>query len=127
MIERVVDAIASVSDALGARLQTAEEEARQLRIQLAQVAPTSEAELTHEINARYQRARAQLQEVLQSGDMDRTRSVLAEMLGPVTIVRDDQGTWAEMAKPADRLLLQTMGGSLKVVAGAGFEPTTFGL
>ena len=128
-IMRLVDAIAKVgvSEALATRLKKAEEESRRLMVQVAQEAGPSAAEIASEIEARYRRALTQLQEVLQSGDVDRTRPVLAEMLGPVTIVRDDEGTWAQMAKPADRLLLQAMGGSLKVVAGAGFEPTTFGL
>ena len=61
----------------------------------------------------------QLSDVLRSDDLERTRTLIADMLGPITIVRDDEGTWAEMAKPADRLLVQAMGGSLKLVAGAG--------
>ena len=68
----------------------------------------------------------QLQRVLEEdADRDRTRALLADMLGPVLIGRDaDTGeTWAEIEKPAERLLL--LGGSLKVVAGAGFEPTGY--
>jgi hypothetical protein len=50
----------------------------------------------------------------------------AGTLGPVLIGRDaDTGeTWAEMEKPAER---NALSGFHVLVAGAGFEPTTFGL
>jgi hypothetical protein len=35
--------------------------------------------------------------------------------------------WAQLEKPAELLLEAATGGSLGLVAGAGFEPTTFGL
>ena len=77
--------------------------------------------------ARYRRQVLELQRVLdEDTDRDRTRALLADMLGTVLIGRDaDTGaTWAEMEKPAERLALN---GSPVLVAGAGFEPTTFGL
>jgi len=128
-ISRLVDAIVTVgvSPALSNRLQAAEDEVRTLRAGLAAEAPPSAAELAGDVLATYRRMLLQLRDVLLSDDLERTRALIAEMLGPITIVRDEEGTWAEMAKPADRLLVQAMGGSLKVVAGAGFEPTTFGL
>jgi hypothetical protein len=60
-------------------------------------------------------------------DRERTRELLRQMLGPVTLARDADGvTWAQMNNPAEQLLVAG-GMSLTVVAGAGFEPTTFGL
>lgn len=52
-----------------------------------------------------------------STDRQRTRELLAELLGPVTLTRDDTGDWAEMEEPAARVALA---GStpLTVVAGA---------
>jgi DNA invertase Pin-like site-specific DNA recombinase len=122
-IGRLVDAVVAVgvSPALSQRLQAAEDEVRTLRAELAAVAPASVSELSGDLIATYRRMLLQLRDVLQSDDLERTRALLADMLGPVTIVHDDEGTWAEMAKPADRLLVQAMGGSLKVVAGAGYE------
>lgn len=49
-------------------------------------------------------------------DRDRARTLLAELLGPVHIVRDAGGTWAEMDKPAEHLA--ATGGLAGVVAGA---------
>ena len=49
----------------------------------------------------------------------------AVMLGPVTLVSDDEGQWAEMQEPVARLALT--GSLMALVAGAGFEPATFGL
>lgn len=61
-------------------------------------------------------------------DRMRTRQILLDLLSPVTIGREGDGAmYAELDEPADRLLLATAGESLEVVAGAGFEPTTFGL
>jgi hypothetical protein len=53
-------------------------------------------------------------------DITRDGARQADVLGC-----DADETRAEIEKPAEQLLL--LGGSLKVVAGAGFEPTTFGL
>jgi len=59
-------------------------------------------------------------------DRDHTRALLAELLGPVRLVREGKYLWAEMEEPATRLLVA---GSTptKVVAGARFELATFGL
>lgn len=60
---------------------------------------------------------------------DHAPQLLADMLGPVTIGRDSEArkVYAETKKPAERLRVAACGGSLEVVAGAGFEPTTFRL
>lgn len=130
-ITRLVDAIATIglSPALQARLKAAETERAELQTQLAAAsASPAPATMISDITARYRRLVMQLQTVLEEEkDRDRTRQLLADIMGSVTIGRDEAGTYAEMEKPADRLLLQAMGGSLGLVAGAGFEPTTFGL
>ncbi len=128
-IGRMVDAIAAVgiSPALQQRLRAAETERERLALLIEQ-AQSAPRQVIDDITARYRRQMLELQRVLEEdADRDRTRALLADMLGPVLIGRDaDTGeTWAEIEKPAERLLL--LGGSLKVVAGAGFEPTTFGL
>lgn len=53
-------------------------------------------------------------------DRDRTRAILAEVLGTVKVGRDEQGrSYADMNEPAERLVLSAAGGSsLQVVAGA---------
>ena len=59
-------------------------------------------------------------------DRERTRALLADILGPVVLRRDAEGDWAEMEEPAQRLALA---GStlLTMVARARFEIATFGL
>ena len=83
-----------------------------------------------DVTARYRRMVLQLQEVLRDeSDRTRTRQILTDMLGQVKIGRDlETGeTFAELEDPAERLLVAAVGESLRLVAGAGFEPTTFGL
>ena len=78
---------------------------------------------------RYQTMLTELQRRLESeADRERTREILRELLGPITLVREDDGAvYAEMENPAEQLL--AVGGvmPLTVVARAGFEPATFGL
>jgi site-specific DNA recombinase len=128
-IGRLVDAIAQVglSEALRARLAAAEAELEQLQHQVLTSAQAAPAPTAEQVLAAHRRRMLTLQESLESeADRDRTRALLAEMLGPVTLVRDAEGDWAEMEEPAQRMLVA---GStpLEVVAGARFELATFGL
>jgi site-specific DNA recombinase len=120
-IGRLVDAVAQLglSDALRARLAAAEAERAAIEQRAVQLASTPVPKAA-EVMAGYKRRLLQLQGALESdADRDRTRALLAELLGPVTLVRDDEGDWAEMEEPAARVALA---GStpLTVVAGAGF-------
>ena len=130
-ISRLVDAIAAVgvSTALAQRLQAAEAELQQIQATLASSAPPSTAAVLDDVTARYKRMVLRLQETLDGlDDRARTRQILADMLGPVTIGRGEDGeVFAELEEPAERLLAAVAGESLGLVAGAGFEPTTFGL
>lgn len=129
-IDRLVDAIASVggSPALMKRLRLLETEMATLE---AAVSPVKATPMTHigDVVARYQEMLAELQRRLESeADRERTRQILREMLGPITLVRDEDGAvYAEMKNPAEQLL--AVGGvmPLTLVARAGFEPATFGL
>ena len=69
------------------------------------------------VTARWRAQVMDLQAALSDAqDRDRARTLLGELLGPVQIVRDEGGTWAEMDKPAERLA--ATGGLAGVVAGA---------
>jgi site-specific DNA recombinase len=129
-IGRLVDAVAQLglSAALQARLRAAEAELTELERTLASV-PAIEMPTVDEVVAPYRESVLRLQHLLEGEeDRDQVRSLLGQLLGPVVIGVDEQGSWAEMEKPAERLLLQAAGGgSLGLVAGAGFEPATFGL
>ncbi len=129
-VDRLVDVLASIgkSDAIVARLRAAEEERARLSQQL-NAAPATRT-IIDDAMARYKRKLLQLQTALtDEEDRARTRQILADLLGPVTIGRDAETgeTYAEIEEPAERLLLATVNGSMGLVAGAGFEPTTFGL
>ena len=132
-IRHLVDAVArlGLSDALQRRLQAAETEHRaltaRLTARLAEPAPITR-DIIDDVTARYRRMMLQLKEVLAGeGDLARTRHILADMLGVVTIGRDDAGVYADLEEPAERLLVAVAGESLGLVARAGFEPATFGL
>ena len=118
-IARLVDAVAQagLSDALRARLAAAEAERTALE-QRARNSTALPVPTASEVIAGYRRRLLQLQQALESdADRQRTRELLAELLGPVTLTRDDTGDWAEMEEPAARVALA---GStpLTVVAGA---------
>ena len=88
------------------------------------------ARLVDRVVTDYRRAMLQLQEALsQDDDRQRTRQILADMLGAVTLLKDSETgeSFAEFEEPAERLLLAVSGQPLGRVARAGFEPATFGL
>lgn len=122
-ISRLVDAVASVglSTALAARLRTAETERDELEASLAR-RPSGQphGRLIDDVFGRYRRMVVQLQEALtDQDDRQRTRQILADLLGPVTLVREGPGEdYAELEEPADRLLMAAGGESLGVVARA---------
>jgi DNA invertase Pin-like site-specific DNA recombinase len=127
-IGHLVDAVAQcgLSDALRARLAAAEGERATLAQQLAS-APAAEPPTPAamgDVLARYRSQVLDLRRVLTEdrtvADLARTREVLAAMLGPVTIGRDPATgeDYAELEEPAERLVMQAVGESLGMVAGA---------
>ncbi|MBW8846769.1 MAG: hypothetical protein JF607_17525 [Burkholderiales bacterium] len=127
-LSRLIDALAQIgySPALGERLRALESERAQLKAQ-----PDDEIDvdaLVTSVAADYRATMLDLKARLDGHpDRERTRELLSLVLGPVTLVRDADGvTWAQTTNPAEQLLAAG-GVSLTVVAGAGFEPTTFGL
>ncbi len=111
---RLVDAVAAVgiSPALQQRLRAAETERDRL-IHLIEQAEAGPGQVIDDVLARYRRQMLELQRVLEEdADRDRTRALLADMLGTVLIGRDAESgdMWAEIEKPAERLLL--LSGSL---------------
>ncbi|RCS59942.1 recombinase family protein [Parvibium lacunae] len=120
-IGRLVDAIAAVgvSPALAEKLKAAEAEKAALKEAPAQGKPSIEMAA---MVARYKEMVLDLQNAL-AKDTNHARTLLAELLGKVVLVPAEGGVCAEIengpaiAEPS----------SLIMVAGAGFEPTTFGL
>lgn len=121
-ISRLVDAVASVgiSAALAARLKAAEAEHLEVHTKLrdAEADAAAPAALIGDAVARYRRMLLSLRQVLdEEQDRAHTRTLLAELLGPVVIGADDGETWAEIEEPAERLAV-AVGGSMGLVAGA---------
>ena len=116
-IARLVDAVATMglSAALQARLAAAEAELASLPPDAPR--PAAPALTAEAVMAGYKRQLLQLQAVLDAeADRDQARTLLADLLGPVTLVTDEAGAWAEMEEPAARVALA--GSPLEVVAGA---------
>jgi site-specific DNA recombinase len=129
-LARLVDALGQIgfSPAVAERLRSLEVERTSLATQAAPVEEFDVNEIVARVLADYRAAMLNLQRCLhEEPDRERTRELLRLILGPVTLVRDADGvTWAQTTNPAEQLLAAG-GVSLTVVAGAGFEPTTFGL
>ena len=119
-IARLVDAIAASggSDALLARLKAAEAERGELR--------AAQAVEPEQIDARaiWREMKSRLSEMLAKGSADEMRMAVGELLAPILLQTNENGeTWADVVMKA-----AAQGGrASKLVAGAGFEPATFGL
>jgi len=120
-IGRLVEAVATMglSGAIATRLRAAEAEKAALQAQIAAVdAPTIDPIV--DVIAQYKAMMIDLQRRLEAGDdRQRTRELLAQMMGKVTVVKGEDGaTYAEMQNPAEQLLAAGGVESLTVVAGA---------
>ena len=102
-----------VSAALVQRLQAAEHELSEL------VMPAPAPDFIPRLLDRYRNAIDNLRNVPQA------RTALADLLGEVPVVYDGVGLVAELGGVYSGVIARVA--SVKVVAGAGFEPTTFGL
>ena len=124
-IDRLTDAIAQMglSQALRERLANAEAEQRTLQTQSLRKPPARPD--AAEMVRRYRSKILGLQTALRE-DRERARRWLKDLLGTVRVERDGEGVFAVLEmQPA--ALMAAGGVSLDWVAGAGFEPTTFGL
>ena len=128
-IKRLVDAVVQVgiSEALSVRLRDAEAEKQTL--QAASREPHRRVNIEETVRAVMQNSREVVtaMETALKSDIERARASLRQLLGRITISVDSDGTvWADLENKTARTPLGD-GLSLNVVAGAGFEPTTFGL
>jgi len=129
-IGRLVEAVAQlgISEALRQRLAAAESELASLTAAAVPRLKLDPDRAAQQALVAYKRRLLDLGAALQQDtiDRERTRALLADILGPVVLRRDSEGEWAEMEEPAQRLALA---GStlLTMVARARFELATFGL
>ena len=118
------------SDALTARLKAAEAEKSELEEALRQAGkPKSRIDIdrvVRETMAEYRDFVQRLESALLT-DADKARSALRELLGRVVIDVDAHGEIHATPETKTAHALDGAGLSLNVVAGAGFEPATFGL
>lgn len=73
--------------------------------------------LLADVTSRYRRLLLQLEDVLRDEDRERTRAILADLLGQVTVVHEGREVFAELEDPAQRLLLAAAGGSAESLGG----------
>jgi hypothetical protein len=117
-LARLIDAVATIgaSQALAERIRAAEVERADLLLQVA--APADASQLLADVTSRYRRMLLDLETVLADEERDRTRAILADIVGPVTIVHEGAAVYAELEEPAERLLVAAGGRTLGMVAGA---------
>ncbi len=125
-VTNLTDAIASgllrASPALGERLQAAEQELARLQAQ----ARAKPATMIPDVRGRWLTMVAKLNEVLMRGDPERARDELRGLLGErIKLEPDASGRllWADYSFG----LIPLEESAEIMVAGAGFEPATFGL
>ena len=131
-VANLADAIAAgalrASPAIATRLQAAEAELARLQVQAAKPAPKV-ATLPSGIEGAWRQAVANLETVLATHDVARARTVLLDLIGEIQVVATPEEIRFETKKGAlEGALVRAAGGQqIRVVAGAGFEPATFGL
>lgn len=115
-IARLVDAIAAVgiSPALAQRLQAAEAE----RASLQMMKRTAPVLPTDRLIERYRTLVADLEETLHD-DVARARTILAEIIGRIDVVEEEDGIYAAIGHSASSLALVAGEPYLTMVAGAG--------
>jgi site-specific DNA recombinase len=129
-IENLTEAIATgalkASPALADRLTVAEEELARLTAQVVKPAAKI-VELPARIMARFKMMVERLEEYL-ARDPNRARAALREICGEIPVFPHESGKYLVAKLGLNELFLRAAVGSEKfVVAGAGFEPATFGL
>jgi site-specific DNA recombinase len=132
-VSSLVDAIASgalrASPALANRLAAAESELAGLQ-NAATTVPAFDVEaITPRLVDRYRAAVASLPATLERVDIERARHELKRLIGVVQVEADDQEIRFRTQDGAVETAMRRLAGdqSVLMVAGVGFEPTTFGL
>jgi site-specific DNA recombinase len=129
-IENLAEAIANgalrASPALAERLAAGEAELGRLTAQAAK--PTTRiTDFPARLTARFNKAIDKLEEYL-ARDPNRARAALREVCGEISLFPHKSGEYLVAKLGLSETLLRAVVGSEKfVVAGVGFEPTTFGL
>ena len=132
-VANLTDAIASgtlrASVAIGERLARAEAELARLRAAPQPRRPPNVERLLPQVMERYRALVARLETSLLETDVETARAELRTLFGSIRVVSDEREVRFEAdLRQTQAALLQAVGASANnVVAGAGFEPATFGL
>src|SRR5262249_13580156 len=132
-VANLTDAIASgtlrASAALAERLARAEAELARLRDAPPPPRPPNVERLLPQVVERYRGLVDRLESSLAETDLDMARAELRTLFGSVRVVSDEREVRFEAdLRGTQATLLRAVGASANnVVAGAGFEPATFGL
>ncbi len=126
-IANMTDAIAAglLSPALKSKLQAAEAEREQLRGARNEQALAKVADLLPHLTDSYRELVEDLENV-PPRQVAKARASLKQLLGDVRLVPENDGLIAEISLDSHRLWSKITGVN-NMVAGVGFEPTTFGL
>lgn len=113
-------ALVGASAAIAVRLQAAEAELASIEQRLEAAAVPTAQDLMRDVAAHYKQLMLDLRSALdKETDRERTRRLLADLLGEVIVGRDEDGAFADLADPATRLLSAASGGTyITLVAGA---------
>ena len=127
-INRLVDAVATVgiSDALRMRLHAAESERERLQSEIECTTPVVKLVQKTTISDQIKKIMNNLHAALQK-DTKRARQIISELFGEIKIIDSEDALYVEYDNATQKLLIACGGVSRNMVAGAGFEPTTFGL
>ena len=125
-INKLIDAIMKVgiSDALSAKLKSLEEEKNRISQKLTAKPIQSQIKLPDIKNA-FADIVQRLDEVMTKQQPEKARKVVHDIFGDIEIELRDREVWAKINTAQS--LSYAIEPYLKVVAEAGFEPTTFGL
>jgi site-specific DNA recombinase len=132
-VANLTDAIASgalkASRAIGERLAAAEAELARLEAQQTDTSAETVAKLTPRLVDQLRRAAEDMPALLRGAHPERGRAVISSLVGDITVRSTEAEVIFETKKGAvEGALMRLAGGKhTSVVAGVGFEPTTFGL
>ena len=113
-----------ISDALSAKLKSLEEEKNRISQKLTAKPIQSQIKLPDIKNA-FADIVQRLDEVMTKQQPEKARKVVHDIFGDIEIELRDREVWAKINTAQS--LSYAIEPYLKVVAEAGFEPTTFGL
>jgi site-specific DNA recombinase len=132
-VANLTDAIATgalrSSPALAARMQSAERELARLEAEVSAPPRGSVVEMIPRLAGEYRSMVADLANTLTGVSVPRARAEVRKLVGEIRVEETEDAVELWKTQTAEQALVRLAGGSQQIclVAGVGFEPTTFGL